>query len=901
MKLTLRWFLVSICLCLFLPAAPASAESSVAAQQVAVLFLIDNSGSMKTSDPTDLRYAAAGLCVAALDEGDQVGMIRFATDSTPVTSGMLRIGSTQDQKDLVRRLQPVPPDGFTDVKAAFQSAGQMLSAANLQGYRVVVIFLTDGKPEVPSMTSGYEGEALQAARSLNVPVYAIALTNEGQSAFLTRLSQTTGGRVIPATSAANLLDSYLQILGDLSDRTIIGQDVTAAPGNASLEIDPALAPYVDKVTFLVSQSSGVSASLLQPDQKTLSRSDSSVDFDFTEDPRFAVYSIHSPAGGNWQFHLEGSGTAQARAILRSRLKAQVSAPAGLVEAGKPGLVAADLVETQPDGSLVKVVGDVSFSAVVTLPDGKQESLDALYDDGSHGDPKAGDGVYSRELVDTSQTGVYRVELHGHKGAIPVTAALQFEAVAFPTLQIESPLPQGYAVRTEAIPLVLHLQGNAAGQLQGGFIVQIKAPSGIIDTMDLTRSGERFQGSFLPQEDGDYTITYLPKEAAYLGLPYQSQAQVEFAVHRVPSLSISQTLFTSGDGRYELAQARQGIPLEVVVHSSAFNPLSVSFRLEALPGFALQETHPFQVDALGDTHLALTLLAGSSVQSGSWKGSLVLTAGERDTPVDLTANRQPIRFETFQPTLTVAASTLSACSQQRCWEWLPVQVILKTHSTSRKPEGVRLQLRDLPGMRFAEDSLTLQPGDGEIRLALLNAALLQPGSYHGEITLSGVRDGVVIQPVSTLPVSFVVDSPLTSCQRPVIFFGVGLLVAGLIGVRVVRRIKSSSRPPVVRGTLSHWPKNDPAQTVSIDLTALQKGEITLGKSDQCSVAIPDDSLEELHVRILAERGENDEVRYRLIPVGKVKTGYRERKDPFDLEENTRVQLGERIIQFQKDPD
>ncbi|HID85805.1 MAG TPA: VWA domain-containing protein, partial [Anaerolineae bacterium] len=81
--------------------------------QVAVILILDNSGSMADNDPTDLRFTAAKLFVALLDEGDAVGIILFSTESHPLTDGLVTIHSAADKVDLVRSLQPVAAKGWT--------------------------------------------------------------------------------------------------------------------------------------------------------------------------------------------------------------------------------------------------------------------------------------------------------------------------------------------------------------------------------------------------------------------------------------------------------------------------------------------------------------------------------------------------------------------------------------------------------------------------------------------------------------------------------------------------------------------------------------------------------------------------------------------------------------------
>ncbi len=204
--------LIFILLANLSPGATAAAQSS-ASEHLAVILILDDSGSMKTSDPSNLRYMAAQLFISLLDKGDAAGALRFSTTSSPITNGIEIIASPEGQRQLVELLTTVPPDGFTDVKAAFEEAQHMKAAFNQAGFRVAVIFLTDGKPEIPNPYETYEQEALEAAHGLHVPILSVALTHAGQSTFLNRLASETGGQVIFAESAADLLDIYLQDSG----------------------------------------------------------------------------------------------------------------------------------------------------------------------------------------------------------------------------------------------------------------------------------------------------------------------------------------------------------------------------------------------------------------------------------------------------------------------------------------------------------------------------------------------------------------------------------------------------------------------------------------------------------------------------------------------------------------
>ena len=342
-----------------------------------VLLIRDNSGSMAGNDPTNLRFTAARLFVALLDEGDAVGIILFSTESHPLTDSLVTIGSAAGKRDLVRRLEPAKADGWTDVKAAFADAQVMLGRADVAGRKTVVVFLTDGEPEIASPYPEYEGEALALARSLGVPILAIALTPAAQTPFLSRLVSETGGAVVPADDATDLLDAYLEAFGQIKDRTVLRPEASGLPKVALLRIEPALAPYVETVSFIISKPESVTARLVGPDGQGVQPADPGVTFSLTEDPRFAVLTVAHPPGGVWGFRLEGAGSVEVRAILRSRLRVEVVAPGRFHEAGQPMPIEVHLIEEPAGGSVGNVNGVASFSVASMGPEGGSGRRDRL--------------------------------------------------------------------------------------------------------------------------------------------------------------------------------------------------------------------------------------------------------------------------------------------------------------------------------------------------------------------------------------------------------------------------------------------------------------------------------------------------------------------------------------------
>lgn len=569
----MKYALLIVLLILWIPAGrTALPVSAASADHISVILVLDNSGSMKASDPYGLRFTGARMFLSLLDVGDSAGVILFSTDSVPLSDGLVTIEHENNKVELLNRIQEQPPDGFTDVRAAFLAVGEWLDQVDIRGKTAYIIFLTDGKPEISNMPANYEEETIQLAKSWNLPILSIALASAAQTPFLERLASESGGRVISADHAADLLDAYLSILSQIKDRTIL----TASSDDLSFFLDPGLAPYIDKASFIFSNTSNGGAHLYSPGNGMLSANDQRVRFALSE-PGFIVFTVENPQGGIWQFYAEGGGGPKAYAILHSRLRIEMDAPGTRHQQSKPMLIELRMLEELADGSRVQIVGNVTFTAVITLPDGAQESLDLFYDDSTHGDVHAGDGIFSRLYVNTNQTGIYSIEVKGSKADVPVETRGDVEVIAFPRLRLKEPAGL-FEFDGEALSMRVLLDEQDHFPLEGGeFFASITSPSGKMQVIQLVQEGNAYSANFLPKEEGMYQIQISDKNTMYRGLPYEETVFSQFEVKFIRTLNVQAEEWVS-NGCFD---ERGHIPIRLRVFSP--DPAIIEFSVSGEDG------------------------------------------------------------------------------------------------------------------------------------------------------------------------------------------------------------------------------------------------------------------------------------------------------------------------------
>jgi len=863
--------LLHLCLVLFLLGgaflSPARAQDEDQPESLCVVLALDSSGSMEWNDPDGLRYTAAQLFVALLDIGDQVGLIEFSTGSHALTDGMVTINSPADKEALIELLTPKPPEGYTDIKAALEEAAAMLSEAEGCGTRTLVL-LTDGEPEIEADYPEYEEEALAVASELDVPVMSIALTPEGQSVFLQELSEATDqpGIVIPAADAGALLDAYLDVLSFLKDRTVSGGEVVRAPAEVVLPIDPALVPYIDQASFVVSMSPGVRVTLIAPDGTEVSPDDPNVIFSQIS-PRFAVYTIVDPPGGDWIVRLEGEGQALARVVLRSRLRVSSVGPGPFHPQGQPMLIVANLIEEALDGTPIILIGEATFSAEIRQPDGTREALDLLYDDGTHGDVKAGDGDFTGLYVNTDQLGVYEITLRGRKGAVPATGRLRVTVVPFPKLMVEMPEAGQHELRGEPMDFSVVLTGAEPASLDRGEVVgEITTPDGRAVELPLVADEEktRYTGSFLPPADGEYTVRFFLADARYKGVDYEAEASQTFSVVLVPTVTLLDEVIDLG--MIERGQMAKGVLVNVRASSTSQATEPVTVTLAGAPGVTLADVQPTELGPVQETRLVLTL-QGTEVEPGAYEATL--TIATRDG-VDLARRQIPLRFELYAPVLTIENEETTfdlgeirtdALDQAR-------QIQLDVHSSSIQEEPLVVEsVTGVEGVEVALSVDTVPPGKTtKVDMVVNLPEDLDVGEYQLEVTLS-TREWVEVTPNTLTVVWSVAAVPWVEIYGiPVALGAFGLLAALLITILGISRT-TVQRPwgmlMAVRVPQGAAKKDYPL--VGSD----RRGRIFVGGKRRCQIRLKHSSIAPLHAMIFARKQKMPAPPDPLAPAGTAK--------------------------------
>lgn len=311
--ISLLLILIVISIMLFGVILPANATQKTS-NRFNVVLVIDASGSMKQTDPENLRFDATKLFLGLLaNDGNYVGSIVFSTDVDKVTN-ISEIKGIDDKVSIEHDIESIEPDiGDTAIGVALDKAVNMIEADGNKNLPSVIVLLSDGKTdlsgdkEAEQHSNDLKAQAIYEAHNNNIKIFTVGLNSNGGAdiAELQQISKGTSGECQEVNDASDLKDVFAQfynLIYSTSTTTIFDNDI----GNdgvidASFNVPNA---GVEEVNIIISSTSSIkNLTLTPPNTKTMTVEE--VEKITTTSKSFSITKITSPTGGEWSLHAEG--------------------------------------------------------------------------------------------------------------------------------------------------------------------------------------------------------------------------------------------------------------------------------------------------------------------------------------------------------------------------------------------------------------------------------------------------------------------------------------------------------------------------------------------------------------------------------------------------------------------
>jgi uncharacterized protein (TIGR03503 family) len=362
-----------------------------------VRVLIDISGSMKQSDPNNLRKPALELLVHLFPKEAKAGVWLFG-EGVDVLMPDLPVSESW-RVDARKKAALISSTSlYTNIPAALERA----SAATDAQYKTSIILLTDGVVDISKSAAENAAarqrllnEILPRLRQANIVVHTVALSKFADHELLERLAADTGGLFALAETADALNRIFVQAL----DASAPAEQVPLA-GNRFL-VDSS----IEELTALVFHKDGKPVELISPDKKTYSFAKHGGDINWLQGDGFDLITVTKPFKGEW--------TALAGIEKGSRITIVSNLSLSATHYSE-SLFASDtaaelVVALKQQGEMVKqseLLKLVSFSASVQRrEDNKQWQIDL-----SNANPAPIDGYFHGMLPMFNEPGTYDVAI-----------------------------------------------------------------------------------------------------------------------------------------------------------------------------------------------------------------------------------------------------------------------------------------------------------------------------------------------------------------------------------------------------------------------------------------------------------------------------------------------------------
>lgn len=410
-EMTSRWFsLFAVCLVLSLPAGLNAQESDDVQlpEQSDVRIIVDISGSMKDTDPENLRQPAVRLLARLLPEGATAGVWTFGQYVNMLVPHREVTDAWRDMA-IQRSAQINSVALRTNLGAAIETASDdYFTDGDLS--RTHFILLTDGKVDIsddPAANTAEENRILDtiAAELIErgATFHPVALSEAADTDFMKALATESGGRFQVADTADALNLAFLQALN-----TAVPQEQIPIEGNG-FTVDEGVREFTALIFWGESETSATrELALVRPDEQTVNLSEFPDNVRWAREAGYDLITVNEPLAGQWRINGElGEGS---RVTVVSDLRMVVNPLPPSFTADDPLNIRVGFFEEGEKITNSDFLGVIEVSLSITSEDGRSGtkvlSGEQPPEDGTYRDTVSrlpAPGLYTVDVVADGQT------------------------------------------------------------------------------------------------------------------------------------------------------------------------------------------------------------------------------------------------------------------------------------------------------------------------------------------------------------------------------------------------------------------------------------------------------------------------------------------------------------------
>ncbi|MFL0252489.1 vWA domain-containing protein [Clostridium neuense] len=228
-------FLIMLIIMMQILYIPKFYAESTSHSNLDTVFLLDSSGSMKESDPEEIRIEAIKMFLdMSENSGNKFGLVAYS-DNIVREHNLDAVNSKDDKENIKNMTNGIQLGQKTDTGMGLKEAVNLMNSGHESGHRPVIILLSDGKND-PARSSEESkkdlNNAIETAKNKGYKIYTIGLNYDGtvDKNQLSNISESTGGKSYITNTAADLPKILTDIYADNSKVKVQDGGTIAANG-----------------------------------------------------------------------------------------------------------------------------------------------------------------------------------------------------------------------------------------------------------------------------------------------------------------------------------------------------------------------------------------------------------------------------------------------------------------------------------------------------------------------------------------------------------------------------------------------------------------------------------------------------------------------------------------------
>lgn len=372
-----------------------------------VVLVMDSSGSMKRTDPRELRKPAAKLLISLLGEKDRASVVSFSDNGYPVAY-LSPVKGRQNETKLFAAVDRISNKGvYTNLLGAVEGAMRVIKRNPLPHRKSIVVLMTDGKMDLGDAEKNKRNsdrlinDLIPQLKTQNIELHTIAFTDESDKGYLEQIANATGGKFNLAHNDKQLHDVYTSIFEQNKQPNMLPFD------GEKFTIDNA----IKEVTIVGSKDNEeVVLSLISPQGNVISAANKPTAIKWFTAQAFDLITIKNPQPGQWQIK---SSSGKNKAYVITDLKFQLQVEPQEVAIGEGLMIKAWLEDKGNTIDKPSILSNLTMQLQVHTPQGDTHVLD-MQPQPKNEEGSELSGVYLN-LIALPADGRYQIEVTANGG------------------------------------------------------------------------------------------------------------------------------------------------------------------------------------------------------------------------------------------------------------------------------------------------------------------------------------------------------------------------------------------------------------------------------------------------------------------------------------------------------